>query len=287
MTVVVGSFLFLIGYLLNGLLRTQPPAKALEDPLEALLQQPPESLPNPEKTGHGLQLAKKEPVPVAPTQELAPEVNPTDAAIRAAFFPKAEPVKESNPSADPEKLASDEKKVLEQNEQQLENIERELSQLPGGPESAPARAILLHSASTLDLDEKGSDEVHELAMDELLQAGENQRVQAADEGSSFAYFLPVVAHEIALKTALDSSEAMNITIDGMLVHQDPGIRYSLVRNFISRYPELEPQLREELFVRNINTLPQFTSQQQPSLDRPLINPQTAEAQVNPEVNLQQ
>jgi hypothetical protein len=244
---VCGSLLALIGYFGHTLFSDPSVSKKSKDPFEALLETAPESLRNPSETGQGTQ-HEPEPVKREDPIEAKKDVS-SDAVIHSALFqPNDLNVEMREPHV-----------THEQIEAQLGNIQRELSQLPGGPESAPARTVLLHSASTLDLDDKEADQVHELAMNELLQ-GTDDEAAAASPSSSFAYFLPVLAHEVALKTALDSTEALSITIDGLTVHHDPGIRYSLMRQFVSRYPQLESQLREELYLRNIPTdTPQILS----------------------------
>lgn len=240
MTLICGSLLVLVGYLASLIFMEPPQSKPARDPFEALMDAPPETLHFAAETGRGeLKEGQSKGVlsqPLAAQQ--IPKDDSADSIIHSALFRGTESV-EAN-AQDPEKSHA-------QTEEQLGNIQKELAQLPGGPESAPARTVLLHTASTLNLDEREADQVHELAMNELLQG------QAPSNSSSFSYFLPVLAHEVALKTALDSSEALSITIDGLVVQQDPGIRYSLVRQFVSRYPSLEYQLREQLYMRNIQT----------------------------------
>ncbi|MDB5037264.1 MAG: hypothetical protein JWQ35_792 [Bacteriovoracaceae bacterium] len=164
-----------------------------------------------------------------------------------------EPIRnESPPVVEYSDPSVEAQKVQQKDTVQLGKIQQELAELPAGPESAPARTLLLHSASDLNLDERGADEVHEIAMNELLQ-GKTDEVADGAQSSSFAYFLPVLAHEVALKTAQNPSDAFNLTLDGVMVHADPGVRYSLVRQFVTKFPDLEPQLREELYNRHIRT----------------------------------
>lgn len=138
---------------------------------------------------------------------------------------------------------------LAETQKSLSEIEEELKKLPPGAQSAPDRAKLLQSASQLSSDDASFDQVHDLALQELLQEVDPEEA-AQSPSSSFVYFLPVLAHEVALKTSYDEYEAIQITLDGFLVHRDSGVRHSLFRNFVERYPASEGQLREALYIRN-------------------------------------
>lgn len=241
---VVASLVSLSTYLGFHIFIDTPKSKAKPDRFEVLLETPAESLRIAVETGQG-----KGQGPIAretqPSGEVQlPKAPTSDALIRSALF--------SRKGEDEKEKAVDQENEHDRVEAQLANIERELSQLPGGIESAPARAVLLHTASTLNLDDREADQVHEMAMNELLQGSDSQFADQTSS-SSFAFFLPILAHEVALKTALDADEALAVTMDGLSVHQDPAVRYSMMKQFVSRYPDRELQLREQLYFRQLQS----------------------------------
>jgi hypothetical protein len=247
-TAVVASLVGIILAVGFQLFRPRSPALPAKGKFEALLETPAEDFPPTSETGKGALALRESPTSpaVEPKHDQKLADSSSDEAIRNAFFPHQTEDRNDARQVENQVNSGDRDRV----QTQLDNIEKEFAKLPGGPESAPARTVLLQTVSTLDLDAEGSDAVHELAMTELLQGVNIEELNSA-QSTSFNYFLPVLAHEVALKTSIDSSEALAITLDGMQVQHDPGVRYSLVRNFISRYPDLEPQLREELYRRDI------------------------------------
>ena len=140
----------------------------------------------------------------------------------------------------------------ERSNRSLDSIQLELNNMPPGQESAAARSFLLNSAAQLNLDDEDTAErVHELAMRELFEAPENN--DAAAEGlESFSSFLPVVAHEVALKTAFDAQEALQITLMGLDAYQDPLIRSAFVQHFTHYFPQEQRQLYQVLAEQNLS-----------------------------------
>ncbi len=238
---VVCSLVGLICYLGLLLFRNPSDGPMIQDPYEALLKMPTSSFEQTNHDGVKKEIGEEK----IETPVIVVNSNPSESLSKSSS--------ESDSNFLGQQLdAKSKERMNNQNPHEvLGSIEEELSQLPGGADSAPARASLLHTVSKLDVDQDDAETVHELALNELFQKLDPQDI-ASSQSTSFAYFLPVLAHEIALKTAYDGVEAMQITIDGLSVQDDPGIRHSLIKNFVLKYPEYEPHLKEELYLRNIS-----------------------------------
>ncbi len=137
----------------------------------------------------------------------------------------------------------------------LESIQMELGQLPQSSDYAAARSLLLNQAALLSLDnEDVADHVHELALRELFESSVGLRVDETQQSlQSFSTFLPVIAHEVVLKTALDSQEALDITLEGLDIHADPLVRAAFVNHFIKYFPADRRNLMSELQLRRVSS----------------------------------
>lgn len=133
----------------------------------------------------------------------------------------------------------------------IETIQRELQALPADSENAATRTMLLHAAASLSMEtDETIDQVHDLAINEFFESNSSP---SSDRSSlqSFTGFLPVIAHEIVLRTAYDQDEALELTVEGIDYHQDPAVRLSLIKQFRHYFPQGNSLLMDHLRDRNI------------------------------------
>ncbi len=147
---------------------------------------------------------------------------------------------------------ADRVEVLRSERQNVDKIQAELDALPISAEYAAARTVLLNAASTLPLDDDDiADQVHDMALQELFDFTPGGDQENSSGLQSFSYFLPVLAHELLLRTSMDYSEAIVVTVEGVAFHRDPAIRQSLIRQFVKYYPAEETLLKDQLSERDL------------------------------------